>query len=77
MLRRIRQRAFFSFGMDVLLKLDLTETRQFFAAFFALSDYHWQVDIWPVLHTLSCIALTPCMRQCDDTISGTLSLELL
>ena len=39
---RIRQRAFFSFGMDVLLKLDLSETRQFFAAFFALSDFHWQ-----------------------------------
>ena len=39
---RIRQRAFFSFGMDVLLKLDLEETRQFFAAFFALSDRHWQ-----------------------------------
>lgn len=28
--------------MDVLLKLDLKETRQFFAAFFALSDFHWQ-----------------------------------
>lgn len=42
LLCRIRQRAFFSFGMDVLLKLDLKETRQFFAAFFALSDYHWQ-----------------------------------
>lgn len=40
---RIRQRAFFSFGMDVLLSLNLAETRQFFAAFFALSDHHWQV----------------------------------
>ncbi|BDA46459.1 Lycopene beta cyclase, chloroplastic [Coccomyxa sp. Obi] len=39
---RIRQRAFFSFGMDVLLSLNLAETRQFFAAFFALSDHHWQ-----------------------------------
>jgi lycopene beta-cyclase len=28
--------------MDVLLKLDLRETRDFFTAFFALSDYHWQ-----------------------------------
>lgn len=28
--------------MDVLLKLDLAETREFFAAFFALSDFHWQ-----------------------------------
>ena len=28
--------------MDVLLKLDLSETRQFFAAFFTLSDFHWQ-----------------------------------
>ena len=40
--RRLRQRAFFVFGMDVLLKLDLAETREFFAAFFALSDFHWQ-----------------------------------
>ena len=39
---RLRQRAFFVFGMDVLLKLDLAETREFFAAFFALSDFHWQ-----------------------------------
>ncbi|KAI8112409.1 hypothetical protein M9434_003732 [Picochlorum sp. BPE23] len=39
---RIRQREFFNFGMEVLLKLDLAETREFFAAFFALSDYHWQ-----------------------------------
>lgn len=39
---RLRQREFFTFGMDVLLKLDLAETRQFFAAFFDLSDFHWQ-----------------------------------
>jgi lycopene beta-cyclase len=39
--QRLRQRAFFEFGMDVLLKLDLAETRQFFAAFFSLSDHHW------------------------------------
>ena len=39
---RLRQRAFFIFGMDVLLKLDLAETREFFSAFFALSDFHWQ-----------------------------------
>lgn len=39
--QRIRQREFFNFGMEVLLKLDLEETREFFAAFFALSDYHW------------------------------------
>ena len=39
---RIRQREFFNFGMEVLLKLDLEETREFFAAFFALSDFHWQ-----------------------------------
>ena len=42
MLFRLRQRAFFNFGMDVLLKLDLGETREFFAAFFQLSDFHWQ-----------------------------------
>lgn len=39
--QRLRQRAFFEFGMEVLLKLDLAETREFFAAFFALSDHHW------------------------------------
>ena len=42
-LRRLRQREFFTFGMDVLLKLDLQETRQFFTAFFSLSDFYWQV----------------------------------
>ena len=39
--RRVRQREFFTFGMDVLLQLDLSETRDFFASFFSLSDYHW------------------------------------
>lgn len=39
--QRIRQREFKNFGMEVLLKLDLEETREFFAAFFALSDFHW------------------------------------
>lgn len=39
--QRVRQRAFFDFGMEVLLKLDLEETREFFAAFFSLSDFHW------------------------------------
>lgn len=38
---RLRQRAFFCFGMDVLLKLNLEETREFFAAFFSLSAFHW------------------------------------
>jgi hypothetical protein len=27
--------------MQVLLKLDLGETREFFSAFFSLSDFHW------------------------------------
>lgn len=40
-LERIRQRAFFTFGMDVLLSLDLGEIREFFSAFFSLSPYHW------------------------------------
>ncbi len=39
---RLRQREFFVFGMEVLLKLNLAETRQFFAAFFALSERHWR-----------------------------------
>ena len=43
LLCRLRQREFFTFGMDVLLQLDLAETRQFFTAFFSLSDFHWQV----------------------------------
>ncbi|WIA14534.1 hypothetical protein OEZ85_003051 [Tetradesmus obliquus] len=38
---RLRQRAFFTFGMDVLLKLNLQETRSFFNAFFSLSAFHW------------------------------------
>ena len=28
--------------LQVLLKLNLPDTRQFFAAFFDLSDHHWQ-----------------------------------
>lgn len=31
-----------TFGMEVLLKLDLLRTRQFFSAFFSLSDFHWR-----------------------------------
>lgn len=31
-----------TFGMEVLLKLDLARTREFFSAFFALSDFHWR-----------------------------------
>ena len=42
MVCRIRQREFFTFGMDVLLQLDLAQTREFFASFFSLSDFHWQ-----------------------------------
>ncbi|EFJ41647.1 hypothetical protein VOLCADRAFT_107605 [Volvox carteri f. nagariensis] len=38
---RVRQRAFFTFGMDVLLSLDLYEMREFFRAFFSLSSFHW------------------------------------
>eukprot|EP00210_Caulerpa_lentillifera_P003218 g3074.t1 len=41
-IERIRQREFFCFGMAVLLQLNLKETRNFFSAFFSLSDYHWQ-----------------------------------
>lgn len=41
LLHRIRQREFFTFGMEVLLRLDLAETREFFAAFFSLSDFYW------------------------------------
>lgn len=39
---RLQQREFFNFGMEILLTLDLRETRAFFKAFFGLSDYHWQ-----------------------------------
>jgi lycopene beta-cyclase len=38
---RIRQRAFFSFGMEMLLTLNLGQMREFFSAFFSLSDFHW------------------------------------
>uniref|UniRef100_A0A7S0RHM7 lycopene beta-cyclase n=1 Tax=Chlamydomonas leiostraca TaxID=1034604 RepID=A0A7S0RHM7_9CHLO len=38
---RIRQRAFNNFGMDMLLSLNLAQIRDFFNAFFSLSDFHW------------------------------------
>ncbi|CAK9231967.1 unnamed protein product [Sphagnum troendelagicum] len=41
-LDRQQQRAFFCFGMQVLLKLNLAGTRRFFYAFFDLEPYHWQ-----------------------------------
>lgn len=41
-IQRRRQREFFCFGMDVLLKLDLQGTRRFFDAFFDLEPHYWQ-----------------------------------
>lgn len=38
---RRRQREFFCFGMDILLKLDLEGTRRFFNAFFDLKPQYW------------------------------------
>ncbi|CAD7702617.1 unnamed protein product [Ostreobium quekettii] len=38
---RVRQRDFFCFGMEVTLQLDLQQTREFFGAFFSLSEFHW------------------------------------
>ncbi|CAF1712530.1 hypothetical protein Bca4012_008158 [Brassica carinata] len=38
---RRRQREFFCFGMDILLKLDLEATRRFFDAFFDLQPRYW------------------------------------
>lgn len=38
---RRRQREFFCFGMDILLKLDLEGTRRFFDAFFNLKPHYW------------------------------------
>ena len=40
-IERRRQREFFCFGMDVLLKLDLGGTRRFFDAFFDLEPRYW------------------------------------
>ncbi|GFP80862.1 lycopene beta cyclase chloroplastic [Phtheirospermum japonicum] len=40
-IERRRQREFFCFGMDILLKLDLTSTRRFFDAFFDLEPRYW------------------------------------
>jgi lycopene beta-cyclase len=37
---RLQQRALFTFGMEVIVQLDLTQMRQFLSAFFALSDFH-------------------------------------
>nr|ADX36406.1 lycopene beta-cyclase [Ficus carica] len=35
------EREFYSFGMDILLKLDLNGTRRFFDAFFDLKPHYW------------------------------------
>lgn len=40
-IERRRQREFFCFGMDILLKLDLHATRRFFDAFFDLEPRYW------------------------------------
>ncbi|KAG0452107.1 hypothetical protein HPP92_025864 [Vanilla planifolia] len=40
-IERRRQREFFCFGMDVLLRLDLEGTRRFFDAFFDLEPMYW------------------------------------
>ncbi|KAL3637184.1 Lycopene beta cyclase, chloroplastic [Castilleja foliolosa] len=40
-IERRRQREFFCFGMDILLKLDLVSTRRFFDAFFDLEPRYW------------------------------------
>lgn len=40
-IQRRRQREFFCFGMDILLKLDLQATRRFFDAFFDLEPHYW------------------------------------
>nr|ALM30774.1 plastid lycopene beta-cyclase 1 [Bixa orellana]AMJ39480.1 lycopene beta-cyclase 1 [Bixa orellana] len=40
-IERRRQREFFCFGMDILLKLDLQATRRFFDAFFNLEPRYW------------------------------------
>ncbi|KAI0529407.1 hypothetical protein KFK09_001956 [Dendrobium nobile] len=40
-IERRRQREFFCFGMDVLLRLDLEGTRRFFDAFFGLEARYW------------------------------------
>lgn len=40
-IERRRQREFFCFGMDILLKLDLRGTRRFFDAFFDLEPRYW------------------------------------
>lgn len=42
---RIRQRAFNNFGMEMLLSLNLFQTRDFFAAFFSLSPFHWWAHV--------------------------------
>lgn len=40
-IERRRQREFFCFGMDILLKLDLQATRRFFDTFFDLEPHYW------------------------------------
>ncbi len=61
---RVRQRAFFTFGMEMLLTLNLHQTREFFAAFFSLSDFHWYVIMLCCMCGLPWVYFTPvlCMR---------------
>jgi len=52
---RLKQREFFWFGQDVLLKLDLQGTREFFESFFTLPAFFWQgflsanLDFWNLI----------------------------
>jgi hypothetical protein len=74
---RLRQRAFFTFGMDVLLKLNLEETRSFFNAFFSLSAYNWhgflsaRLDFWQLIgFGLSLFANSSNQSRLDLLVKG-------
>jgi lycopene beta-cyclase len=74
---RLRQRAFFTFGMDVLLKLNLEETRSFFNAFFSLSAFNWhgflsaRLDFWQLIaFGLSLFANSSNQSRLDLLVKG-------
>eukprot|EP00741_Cyanophora_paradoxa_P019393 tig00021127_g18721.t1 len=51
-----KEREFFKFGMEVLLDLDLAETRLFFDRFFALPDWQWHGFLKQDLRTYQILA---------------------
>nr|ADA82242.1 lycopene beta cyclase [Crocus sativus] len=74
-IERRRQREFFCFGMDILLKLDLEGTRRFFDAFFDLEPRYWHGFLSSRLFLLSFwfwASLFTCFNVLVESWQGTL-----